>query len=322
MELVKSFLEYLLADKGASPRTAAAYEGDLRAFERFFGSLEGQLDWQSVDGDVVRRWVVERMENGAQPQAVKRSLSALRSFYKYLLKTGRAERDPARLVRNPKVGKPLPVFVREGEMDRLLDETTFPEGYVGCRDRLLLLVLYTTGLRVSELQSLDLAAVDLAAGELKVTGKRNKQRIVPFGEELTSEIRRFLPLRREVATDSPALLLRPDGRSMRVPEIRAVVKKYLSLVTAQEKRTPHVLRHTFATVMLNNGADLGAVKELLGHESLATTEIYTHTTFSELKKQYAAAHPRQHGEAARQHPTNETNVPQGIHTIHRKPLNE
>lgn len=293
MELVRSFLEYLAADKGYSIRTIQTYERDLKNFNAFFGSLEGGLDWKTVDSDVIRRWMVLRMEQSASPRTMKRSLSALRSFYRYLMARGETDRDPVRKVQNPKAGKPLPVFVKEKEIDRLFDVVEFPPGFEGCRDRLILLMFYTTGVRVSELVGLDMENLDNDVRELKVTGKRNKQRIIPYGAELAECLGEYFSRRNVLPCGRRgALFVKPDGRRLSVREVRETVKKYLSLVTSQKKRGPHVLRHTFATVMLNNGADLEAVKELLGHESLATTEIYTHTTFAELKKEYEHAHPR------------------------------
>jgi integrase/recombinase XerC len=220
-------------------------------------------------------------------------MSAVRSFYRYLLRIGRVEKDPTDTLKNPKMEKRLPSFVSEQDMDRLLDEVTFGEGYEAERDRLILLTFYSTGIRISELLNLKVSDVDLHARELKVLGKRNKHRIVPFGEELAQALAAFFRLRSvEVRQDLGVIFLRANGQLMTAAEVRAVVKKYLSCVTHQQKRSPHVLRHTYATVMLNNGADLEVVKELLGHESVATTEVYTHTTFAELKKAYDKAHPR------------------------------
>lgn len=178
-------------------------------------------------------------------------------------------------------------------MDRLLDDVAFGDDFTGRRDRLLLLLLYTTGIRAAELTALTVESVSLRAGELKVTGKRRKQRVIPFGPELAAAMEGYLPLRAERAPDAGGpLFVAPDGRPLRYGQVRRVVRTYLSAVTSQEKKSPHVLRHTFATVMLNHGAELEAVRELLGHASLAATEIYTHTTFADLKREYEHAHPR------------------------------
>ncbi|EJX05610.1 tyrosine recombinase XerC [gut metagenome] len=290
---VADFLAYLAADRGYSAETIATYSRDLYHFEQYLGSLDEALDWNTVDADVVRRWMMECMSGGLGPRAMKRALSALRSFYKYLLRLEIVERDPMQLVQNPKAPKTLPCFVKETEMDRLLDGIVYPDNVEGLRDRTILLTFYTTGVRVSELVGLDRENVDLAIGELKVTGKRNKQRIIPFGMELSEALRQYMEATTtQINGGQGALFLDGKGRRLTVAKVREVVRHYLSLVTTQKRKTPHVLRHTFATVMLNHGADLEAVKELLGHESLATTEIYTHTSFAELKKEYEKAHPR------------------------------
>jgi integrase/recombinase XerC len=228
---------------------------------------------------------------------MKRSLSALRSFYRYLMRMGLGTADPAHKIVNPKADKPLPVFVKEAEMNRLFDEVKFPEGFVGMRDYLILLTFYSTGMRVAELEGLDVEALSFERSELRVTGKRNKQRVIPFGQELAMRMHEYLAERSKLPCGGGgALFVSPDGKRLAAAEVRVIVKQYLSLVTSQKRRGPHVLRHTFATVMLNNGAELEAVKELLGHESLATTEVYTHTTFAELRKEYEKAHPRAEGD--------------------------
>ena len=294
MSRIDEFLSYLAADRGYSQKTVQTYQLDLIHFEQFCQKLDEEVDWSTIDSDVIRRWVAQRMEDGICPRTVKRSLSALRSFYRYLLRLGVVEKDPTQLVSNPKVGKTLPSFVKESEMDRLLDGITYPDTFEGHRDHLILLTFYTTGVRVSELVGLDVEDLGLSSGELKVTGKRNKQRIIPFGEELQHDFLAYLKeLNSVFGLTSGAIFVDRRGQRMSSVQVRDVVRHYLSLVTTQKKKTPHVLRHTFATVMLNNGADLGAVKELLGHESLATTEIYTHTSFAELRREYEKAHPRE-----------------------------
>lgn len=290
---IDEFLMYLSADRGYSPRTIRTYAGDLSAFSEFLQNVDSELRWDDVDGDLVRRWVMERMKHHTQPQTVKRQLSALRSFFKYRQRVGRGDGNPVRHVGNPKVEKRLPDYVKEPEMERLFDVVAFSDDFCGCRDRLLVLLLYSTGVRVSELQGLTVASLDLEKGELKVTGKRNKQRIIPFGEELRQELAAYIDKRNgSVPSVSDRLFVRADGKPMQYHEVRLVVRNALSAVTTLKKKSPHVLRHTFATAMLNNGAELEAVKELLGHESLAATEVYTHATFAELKKEYELAHPR------------------------------
>ena len=293
-DYVEEFLRYLSVDRGRSPRTVETYRGDLHELVRFLLSQDQTIDWRLVDRDRIRLWVASRMQAGVKPQTIKRSLSSLRSFFRYMLMVGAVERNPMSLISNPKVPHPLPAFLRPAEMDQLLDHTKFPETFAGRRDHLILLTFYSCGLRISELCGMNVADVDLDRSELRVLGKRNKHRVVPFGEELHAAFVAYLPERAQYANAAdPAFFISEKGPRLSAEKVRQMVKSYLSLVTTQHKRTPHVLRHTFATAMLNAGADLEAVKDLLGHESVATTQIYTHTTFEELRKAYAHAHPRE-----------------------------
>lgn len=300
MQEVDDFLRYMMADRGVSPRTIATYRDSLSRLETYFTALDSQLGWENLDADIVRRWMMNEMERGQNARTICKDLSAVRSLYKYLLRMQRVERDPMRLVKNPKRHAPLPVFLKQTEVDRLFDDITFPETPQGMRDRTILLTFYHTGVRVSELTGLNLADVQLNPCELKVTGKRNKQRIIPFGNELAEALTRYIEWRKadvvaqmqSPEADPHALFVSRKGRRITVSAVQRVVRQYLSLVTTQKKKSPHVLRHTFATAMLNNGADLEAIKELLGHESVSTTEVYTHTTFADLKKEYELAHPR------------------------------
>lgn len=293
MVLVEKFLDYLAADKGYSLRTIEAYQHALEMFQDFFQHIDENIRWETLDADVIRRWVVECLETGLSERSMKLYLSAVRSFYRFLLLTKVVEKDPSHLVHNPKTGKNLPTFLKQSEMDHLLDDVLFTPDFEGRRDHLILLTFYSTGVRVSELVELDITDVDLVQSQLKVTGKRNKQRIIPFGEELRQDMQQYQQELKMLTNGSDGpLFIHESGKRLTTVQVRKIVERYLSMVTLQKKKSPHVLRHTFATVMLNNGADLEAVKELLGHESLATTEIYTHTTFNELKKEYKLAHPR------------------------------
>jgi len=285
---VRRFLDYLSAERGYSTHTLVAYAKDLSTFEDFFKSYDEGLSWDSVDGDVVRNWIVKRLDEGISARSMQRSLSALRSMYRYLEKLELIDKNPLALVENPKSVEPLPTFLKESEMDKLLDEVKFPDTFEGERDRLILLTFYSTGIRVSELTGLNTSDADLSAAEIKVTGKRNKQRIVPFGEELRQALSTFL----EHYPHEGPLFEKKKGGRLKSSDVYGIVHTHLSAVTTVKKRSPHVLRHTFATVMLNNGADLKAVQELLGHESLQTTQVYTHTSLAELKKVYEKAHPR------------------------------
>ena len=295
--LIKAFIDYLRYERGLSERTIEEYRSDLKAFEEFYKSLDSDLSWESVDTDVAREWVVRKMEQGNKASSVQRRLSALRTFYRYLMKRGLVDHDPVRNLASPKKERTLPAFIRDEEMQRLLDRPEmFADTFEGRRDRLIIELFYETGLRLSELTGLNTTGVDLEARQLRVTGKGDKQRIVPFGDRLLHIINIYIGERAAMPTlQTTALFVTPKGERMKGPQVRAMVKDKLGLVTSQRKRSPHVLRHTFATTMLNHNADLQTVKELLGHERLQTTEIYTHTTFEELKRVYAQAHPRAAG---------------------------
>lgn len=294
MDLKDSFLDYLAYERNYSKRTLRCYQDDLNAFEAFCKGLDDSLAWENVDSDVVRQWMVFMMEQGHKETSVKRRLSALRSFYKYALKRHLLEKDPTHLVSGPKKRKPLPYFIKEKDMERLLEAENFSQDFDGVRDRLILSMFYQTGIRLSELTGLDMEDVDLAQRQIRVLGKRNKERIIPFGEDLYQQILQYLEKRNGCVGSGAGSAFLITGRGLRVSNnmVANKVRNYLSGVTTLKKRSPHVLRHTFATVMLNHNADLESVKELLGHESLSTTEIYTHTTFEELKKVYKQAHPR------------------------------
>ncbi|MBE6273870.1 MAG: recombinase [Bacteroides sp.] len=290
---IDSFLEYLRLERNYSEKTVVSYGIDLREFEGYFKKADAEIDFTTVDADVVRNWVMHLMDEGRAATSVNRKLSTLRSFYRFLLKKKVMTVNPMTKVVGPKKKKPLPSFVREKDMDRLLDDLTFGKGYEGCRDRMILEMFYATGMRLSELIGLDDADVDFSTKLIKVTGKRNKQRLIPFADELEHDLRVYIKVRDgALPNGSDAFFVRKDGKRMYPMQVYRLVKRNLSKVVALKKRSPHVLRHTFATAMLNDCAELRAVKELLGHESLTTTEVYTHTTFEELKKVYELAHPR------------------------------
>ena len=291
--LIDAFLKYLRFERNYSEKTIVSYRIDLVEFEGFLEKVDAEKDLVAVDADLVRSWMVSLMENGRSAATVNRKLSSLRSFYRFLLKRRLIDLDPMLKVVGPKKQKTLPSFLRVQEMDRLLDECSPSEGFEGVRDRLILEMFYAIGMRLSELIGLNDADVDFSAKLLKVTGKRNKQRLIPFGEELWGDLLEYVKIRNEALPDRDcALFVRKDGGRMYPELVYRLVRRNLSKVATLKKKSPHVLRHTFATAMLNGNAELQAVKELLGHESLATTEIYTHTTFEELKKVYEQAHPR------------------------------
>ena len=291
--MIDQFLNYLRFERNASPQTVQTYEDSLREFESYLTFREDGLSLEAVDTDLIRDWMESLMDRGNNASTINKKLSALRSFFRYALKRKLVEKDPAHAVVGLKKPKPLPQFVREGEMDRLLDNVEWGDDYKDVRARTLLLLLYETGLRRSELTGLDDGDIDFETGQLKVTGKRNKQRIIPFGPELAETLRKYVIVRDEqVKGDCDALFLSDKGHRMTGQQVYEIVHRYLTGATSLKKRSPHVLRHSFATAMLNNGAGLESIRNLLGHESVSTTEIYAHTTFEQLKRVYKEAHPR------------------------------
>ena len=293
MWLTDSFLDYLQYERNYSEETIKSYREDLRQFEEFAREEIGDSAPSEVKAELVREWIVSLMDRGYTSTSINRKLSSLRSFYKFLLRKGEVAVNPLQKITGPKNKKPLPAFLRESDMDRLLDEVDFGEGFKGCRDHMIIERFYATGVRLSELIGLDNKDVDFSSSLIKVTGKRNKQRLIPFGEELKIAMMEYVDVRNEaVPIRTNAFFVRENGERLSRSIVENLVKRNLSKVVTLKKRSPHVLRHTFATTMLNHDAELGAIKELLGHESLATTEVYTHTTFEELKKVYNLAHPR------------------------------
>lgn len=291
--MIEEFLDYLRYERNRSPLTVKNYGDDLRAFYVFFKSLDDHLSWQSVDADIVRDWMESMMDKGNNATSVNRRLSALRSFYRFALSRHLVDRDPAHNIEGPKTNKPLPQFLKESEMNRLLDDMEWGNSFNNVRARTIIIVFYETGIRLSELIGLDDVSIDMETCEIKVTGKGDKQRVVPFGSEMLSALEDYVAVRdSSVIRNCEAFFVTDKGTRMRPDTVRAEVSRCLSAVSTLKKKSPHVLRHTFATAMLNNGAGIESVRKLLGHESASTTEIYTHTTFEQLKRVYEEAHPR------------------------------
>ncbi len=297
--LVDLFLEYLRTERNYSECTILGYGTDLREFELFFTETDRELQWTSVDADVIRRWIMHLMDTGKdglgrKASSVNRKLSSLRSFFHFLRQRGYVDVNPTSAITGPKRSKVLPYFLRESEMDELLDKTDFGKGFEGQRDKLIIDMFYSTGMRLAELVGLSDGDIDFSAKNIKVTGKRNKQRLIPFGDELEEAMTAYQAKRDEALPErkTDALFVKTNGQPITRSLVYNIVRKNLSKVTSIKKRSPHVLRHTFATTMLNHSAELQSVKELLGHSNLNATQIYTHTTFEELKQIYKQAHPR------------------------------
>lgn len=291
--IIDEFIRYLETERVASPTTVSTYRDALMAFESYVVSLDNQ-SLETADTDVVRDWLSHLMDKGQKATYVCKQLSAVKSMYRFALKRQLVDKDPAHAVVGPKKQKPLPVFLREQDADRLFDDVAWDYGDINdVRARTLLLLLYSTGIRRAEVVALDNSDVNFVNNEVKVTGKRRKQRIVPMGEELSKSLARYMQLRDKVLhCDDDSLFVSNKGVRMTGGQVYQLVRKHLSSVTSMKKRSPHVLRHSFATALLNNDAQLGSVQKLLGHESISTTEIYTHVTFEDLKRVYGKTHPR------------------------------
>lgn len=291
--MVEKFLDYMLFERNYSKRTIVSYGEDLKAFESYFKSLDDRLSWESIDSDIIRDWMESMMDKGNTATSINRRLSALRSLYRFALSHHLVEKDPAHKLNGPKKKKPLPYFLKEREMDQLLDQVAWSDSYKDVCARTIILTFYETGVRLSELTGLKERDVDFHEMQMKVTGKRNKQRIIPFGDELKNALAAYIDVRdKNIAKLSDEVFLDEKGNKMKDAHVRYVVEKWLPKVCTLKKHSPHVLRHSFATSMLNNNAGLESVKQLLGHKSLETTEVYTHTTFEQLKRVYTSAHPR------------------------------
>lgn len=292
--LTEDFLDYFRTERNKSELTISSYKKDLEEFETFFESLGEGITWTNADESIVRDWVVYLMDDQHMTaSSVNRKLSALRSFFHYLLRMHYILSNPMTRITGPKKQKHLPVFIRENEMNTMLEEMNKDDSYEGILSLTVVLMLYLTGMRRAEILSLTDRDVDFSNKQIKVTGKRNKQRLIPFGQELENQIKRYLYAReQQFGVGFENFLINKKGEPLTKAQIARIVKQELLTVTTQQKKSPHVLRHTFATAMLNSGADLTSIQKLLGHASLATTQIYTHVSFEELKNAYQNAHPR------------------------------
>ena len=297
------FIDYIQYEKRYSPHTVSAYRNDLDQFYSFLESYYGITDIREVTHPVIRSWLVQMMESEITPRSVNRKLTTLKSFYKFLIRENLVTVNPMRKIISPKTSKKLPSFIEKEKMDMLFDVVDFGQGFPALRDRLILEMLYATGMRLSELVNLKETDIDFHQSTLKVLGKRNKERLIPFSGKFGILLNTYLDGKKDFMKDPEIQgqegtgelsgLFITDSRRRIYPRfVYRTVHKYLSLVTTLSKRSPHLLRHTFATHLLNNGAELNAVKELLGHANLSATQIYTHNTIEKLKKVYKQAHPK------------------------------
>ncbi|HDZ41715.1 MAG TPA: integrase [Bacteroidetes bacterium] len=290
----ESFLDYLRFEKHHSQHTVRSYENDIGQFFSFINVYKGSGDLSDISSTEVRSWIISMLDRGYSAASVHRKISSLRTFFRYNMRAGIIKINPAENIILPKRPKRLPVFIEETSLDSLLDSYSFGEGYSGKRDRTIIEMLYTTGMRKAELIGIRLNDVDIGEGTVKVLGKRSKERIIPLLGSFTESLSEYTDIRNDYFQGDREdwLFLTDRGNKLYDKFVYNTVKRYLDMVTTIEKKSPHVLRHTFATHMLNHGADLNSVKEILGHANLSATQVYTHNTFEKLKNVYKQAHPR------------------------------
>jgi integrase/recombinase XerC len=295
MSLIHTFLDYLQFEKRASEHTIISYRNDLEQFWSYYQQVFSGTDWKEADATIIRTWLITMMEEKISPRSINRKMSALKSFYKYHIKMDAFETNPMLQVHAPKMHQRLPQFVEEKDMEKLFDADLFPKNFEGWRDRTILELFYATGMRLSELKMLTFSDIDLYNNQVKVLGKRNKERIIPFGYTFQHLFNKYCELYAEnfgMPAQNNFVFINVNGKQLAPKTIYTIVRKYLDMITTIEKRSPHVIRHTFATHLLNRGADLNTIKELLGHSSLAATQVYTHNSIEKLKSIYQQAHPR------------------------------
>lgn len=289
----EKFIEYISFEKRYSHHTIQAYTKDISQFSNFLSEQYGISDLTSAGHQQIRSWMVHLMETGLSERSVLRKLSTLKSFYKYLHRNQVIDHNPTLIVIPPKIPSRNPEFVGEEKMQNLFEQIDFGNDYISVRDKMILEVFYGTGIRLSELIDLQTYDVSLEDCTMKVLGKRNKERIIPFTQKVGKQLSAYLEMKEDQGFNAEgALFVTSKGKKLYPRLVYRIVNKYLSMVTTLTKRSPHVLRHTFATHMLNKGADLNAIKEFLGHANLAATQVYTHNTVDKLKKIYRQAHPR------------------------------
>lgn len=288
MDLFREFLAFIQYEKRYSLHTVLAYQKDLEQFAQYFENYNPGVNLHAARHTAIRAWIVSLMNNKISPRSINRKISTLKTYYKFLLRKGIIKQNPMSKIISPKTPSRLPVYVEAKNMDKLLEKVVFEDGFEGLRDKMIIELLYATGMRRSELIGLKNADLDSYNAQLKVLGKGKKERLIPLPSNMMKKISQY----KDLKPNSEYLLCKKDGTQLTADMVYRIVKKNLSFVTTSDKKSPHILRHSFATAMLNNGAEINAVKELLGHANLSATQIYTHNTLDKLKATYKQAHPR------------------------------
>lgn len=291
--MIERFLQYIRFEKRFSPHTILAYQSDLEQFFKYLLDTYEVTDTTEINHSMIRSWMVSMMELKISTRSINRKITTLKTYYKFLLRNKVVTVNPMMKIQSPKTSKRLPVFVDQNKMDVLFDQIDFGEGYEAIRDRLMMELFYATGMRLTELVNLKESDLDLGNCQVKVVGKRNKERIIPFTNRLRNLIDEYMIKRNEISSkDINLLFITIKGKPIYQKLVYRIVTQRLGEVTTMDKKSPHVLRHTFATHMLNHGADINSIKEILGHANLSATQVYTHNTIEKLKKVYKQAHPR------------------------------
>lgn len=290
MFFVDDFLKYLSFEKRFSHHTVVAYKTDLAQFFAFIGS--NIISFPDINPRYIRNWMIELSETGTSPRSIRRKMACLNTYFRWAVKNKHTDSNPCQLISLPKTSKKLPEFAEEKKLNVVLDEYPFENNFEGWRNKLIIELFYTTGIRLSELIGLTTANMDTSGMYIRVLGKRNKERLIPLTRRICDMTSAYLPLRETVQPQCNNLFVSSAGKAMYAKLVYRIVHEFLSSASTLTRRSPHILRHTFATHMLNHGADINAIKELLGHSSLAATQVYTHNSFEKLKKVYQQAHPR------------------------------
>ncbi len=292
--MLKSFISYLTHEKRYSSHTVISYENDIRQFHKFIEEKYSVYDIATVNHYMVRSWLVHLMQNKISAKSINRKFSSLRTYFLFLLRQGVVDKNPTKKVIPPKIGKRLPSIIQKSEIERLLDDIIFPDDFSGCRDKIIITILYNTGIRRSELINLSDNDIDFYSKVIKVLGKGNKERIIPMTEDMIQELKKYISVRNGFFEKQKFnyTVVTDKGNKMYPKFVYDVVTKYLSMVSSSKRRGPHILRHSIATHLADEDVELNAIKTMLGHSNLSATQIYTHNSVEKLKKAYLKAHPK------------------------------
>lgn len=285
------FINYLITEKHYSINTVTAYKTDLKQFEQYIKEFFDKTDAKDVNSDMIRDWIMQQSEDKISNRSINRKIASLRTYFRFLIKAHEVEKNPLLKILPIKTSKRNPIFIMEDDMDKIIHNIEYEDSFCGKRDKLIIYLLYATGIRKSELLSLEEKDFEVSKQELRVFGKRRKERVIPIGDKIICLLNEYLEQKKSLEIDDETLFINDKQEVLSIAQLDKIVRKYLSVANV-ERKSPHILRHTFATHLINEGADVMNVKELLGHQSLEATQIYTHNTIERLKSVYKQTHPR------------------------------